>query len=279
VQTDNLTYASFFNSPENPYRELLSGRAGDVYFWRKAQEYFTLKIHDAVRDAFLETIHLANHFHKSEGRQYIQYGAARRLNMIWYAYRGILDVAPVERNRPLSNEEGREITRDLNVIYINISGAMDNFCLALTHEYVPEKTSLKPQRLGLFERAFIRDNRFKSLRTAIAPHRRWNKDLKTRRHPPAHRFPLYVPPQVVTSSEAAKIQTLWDTHSECMQRLDIDGANHALKKMEQVGNFMPCFAHDPAAGAFPLYPTVPDDLGHLVEIFKAIDLFVKSEKT
>jgi hypothetical protein len=58
----------------------------------------------------------------SKGAGYqLRFGAARRFMMMWHAYRDLLQVSS-DRTQPLTSEESCDLTRDVSVIYINISG-------------------------------------------------------------------------------------------------------------------------------------------------------------
>jgi len=254
---------------------LLSGRSPDAYFVTRGLGYFALIVQDDLFKAFQQALQLSATIQSVEVRNYIRFGAGRRLNALWHAHRSLIGIAPVDRKTPLSTDEGRSVTRYLNVIYINVTGVLDNLCVALLHEYAPDAMAkLRPYQIGLFQKVLEGYDQFDLLVASLAEHEEWNADLKNRRNPSAHRIPLYVPPQVVTPEQAEKINGLWDEHSERMQKLDIDDAGAALQKMESIGIFVPYFAHEPDAGAFPLYPTVSDDLGHALEVFELVRAFM-----
>lgn len=39
------------------------------------------------------------------------------------------------------------------------------------------------------------------------------------------------------------------------------------------------FVHDPDEGLIPIYPTTPDDLGHTIEVFRAVEAFINGTAT
>jgi hypothetical protein len=51
----------------------------------------------------------------------------RRLRMILVAYRSVFDTIAPDRKEPLPLNEMAAVSRDLNIIYINICGALDNY--------------------------------------------------------------------------------------------------------------------------------------------------------
>jgi hypothetical protein len=129
-----------------------------------------------------------------EAGYYLRFGVARRLLMISHAYGDLIGTAPVERKTPLSGDEARNIEQDLNTIYVNLRGTMDNLCLALLHEHGPKPLKVKPAKRGLFLPCIKDDQRFASLLPLLGSHDLWERDFSKRRDPAAHRIPLTVPP-------------------------------------------------------------------------------------
>ena len=59
------------------------------------------------------------------------------------------------RTKPLSYEEQMEITQDINVIYINLRGVLDNFAWCFLYERHPElESKINPNKIGLFSKGF-----------------------------------------------------------------------------------------------------------------------------
>lgn len=52
-----------------------------------------------------------------EAKRFLRFGAGRRLKMIRHAYQTLISTAPPNRSKPLTDEEGADVTRDINVIY------------------------------------------------------------------------------------------------------------------------------------------------------------------
>jgi hypothetical protein len=207
--------------------------------------------------------------------QYLVYGAGRRLLMMWHAYRNVVVYsAPPNRLEPLTADESNELTRDLNVIYINIRGTLDNLAWALLHEYAPEKVKNSKSSIGLFNPCISKDDRFKQLTSVLAPHRDWNTDLAKRRDPSAHRIPLTIPPQVLTEKEGLLFFEFLKDFEHAAQILEFSRADEAFKKTERLGRFIPYFLHDVDDGPFPIYPTLPEDVAHTVEICRDVARFL-----
>jgi hypothetical protein len=241
----------------------------------RALRIFSLLVMDALRDAAINAGKLSDLMKVQKAGHFMRYGAARRLRMMWHCYRNVVHTAPSDRVKPLSGEDSGDLTRDLNVIYINIRGVLDNFAWSLLHERAPEEAKeLEPQQVGFFNPCIVRDSRFAVLAKLISEHESWHRDVKKRRDPAAHRIPLTVPPQIITPEEAALYQRLYDESQNARGRLDFAAAENAMDRMEAIGRFSPCFMHDPEEGVQFIYPTVPEDIGHVVDLFNAVEKFL-----
>ena len=247
----------------------------DEYWVIQAQYMQGLAVTDAVRDAFFQSVALSSLLKAPKALYYIRYGVGRRLQMIWNAHRNLVYSASPERKEPLSSGESADITEDINIIYLNIRGTLDNMCWALLHEHAPEKAEkLPPSKVGLFLKGCVKDDkRFEDIREVVSERDSWDRDLKQRRDPAAHGIPLAVPPQLVTPDEAEKYNELMGKHAAAAEALDFDGADAIMKRMDGLGRFVPWFIHDPDQPPMPIHPTVSDDLGHLVVLFRAVDKF------
>jgi len=84
-------------------------------------------------------------------------------------------------------------------------------------------------------------------------------------------MPLYIPPSELSAAEAREYQELWKRHAEQTAQLKFDEASSTFSAMEKLGRFVPGFVHDPNEGRIPLYPTVPTDMAHVIEIANIIE--------
>ncbi len=216
----------------------------------RALSRFSWLIMDALHDATINTVKLSGLMKAQKAVHFVRYGAARRLLMMWHCYRNVVVyTAPPDRVKPLSGEDSLDLTRDLNVIYINIRGVLDNFAWSLLHERAPQKAAKLPAaQIGFFKPCISGDPCFAALAKVIERHEPWNKLVTKRRDPAAHRIPLSVPPQVITPEEAPLYQGLYDDYQRAAERLDFAGAESAMARMEAIGRFSPYFMHDPEEG-------------------------------
>jgi hypothetical protein len=206
-----------------------------------------------------------------KAKSYMLYGVGRRLRMIWTAYSEVFDTVDADRIEPLPRDDMAAVSRDLNVIYINIRGALDNYAWAVFHQKGLGKGSkLQENEVGLFHKSFLKCSALAGLRPTIEAHSAWNRDFKSRRDPSAHRMPLYVPPAILNEKETERFNEIWQERLEAIQKGDFDTDTKLADEQSKLGRFSPHFVHDPAQGAFPIYKTIPDDVGTLIVIGTAI---------
>lgn len=147
----------------------------------------------------------------------------------------------------------------------------------LLYEHAPEQANkLAKVKVGLFLECIVKDNRFATLVNEIRAHEAWSKELTKRRDPSAHRIPLYVPPQILTPEETRTYHKFIADYSEGMAMLDFEAAEGALDGTESLGHFVPHFLHDADDGPIPIYPTVPDDVAHALQLLDAVGAFLEA---
>jgi hypothetical protein len=229
----------------------------------------------ALRDDFIRTIGVANTLLANTAREYVLYGVGRRMNMILYAYESLLDIFHVGREEPLDSDEGRSVTRDLNVIYINIVGVVDNLAWAAFLHRAPDvAANLPATQVGLFTRALARTAGLEPLAAMVEPFRAWFEDLRRRRDPAAHRIPLYLPPALLGPEQAAEYERLQREINEAIARLDSAGADAIMDQQQRLGRLSPVFLHSPSEPCYHFYPTIPEDIGQMIKVLRAATRFL-----
>jgi hypothetical protein len=222
----------------------------------------------AVRGELMNfTSHVVMAGHKlanKKAQQYMWYGVGRRLRMILVSYREIFDTVAADRQEPLPIVEMAAVSRDLNIIYINIRGVLDNYawCLCLEKE-MRKTTNLKNNQIGLFYEKFRNHKHLMKLKPLLASHLAWNTDLNTRRDPSAHRMPLYVPTSVLSDAETERFQQIWKDREEAIRSNNIERDIELCIEQSKLGKFRPTFHHDPDDEGFRIYP---NDVGRLIAI-------------
>ena len=109
-------------------------------------------------------------------------------------------------------------------------------------------------------------------------HDNWEQDLKKRRDPVAHRIPLYVPHTMVNQKEAEVYKDLEKQFHEQINTANLHGNDDTFQKMHEVGTFYPYFVHHPEEALIPIYPTIPTDLAHLIQIADITEDLLLSKK-
>jgi hypothetical protein len=155
---------------------------------------------------------------------------------------------------------------------MNIPGVLDNFAWTLLFEKEPGAIqSLSRMEINLFSKKFRLLSSFSEIEEEILSHDSWNKDVKNRRDPVAHRIPLYVPPSILNENEADSYKQLYGKYLENIQEVAFEKADANFEKLNHIGRFFPHFVHDPEQGLIPIYPTIPTDMSHLIRISNTIE--------
>jgi hypothetical protein len=152
----------------------------ELYVQHKAQEMHILRVHDVLRDEQVKSIALAQSLKEPQARYFTRFGVGRRVGMLWSALRSIVETVAVGRTDPLSSDDVKTVSRDLNTIYINIVGTIDNYAWCLLHECGSTSVkALQPYRVGLFAPVFIQDACFAALRVALERYKAWFIELRS----------------------------------------------------------------------------------------------------
>lgn len=246
------------------------------YVQKKAQEVHLLHVHDALRDEQLHALELSRTLKDEQAQYFVRFGIGRRVGLLWSAFRSILELVPVGRDVPLRSDDVKEISRDLNTIYINIVGTIDNYAWCLRHERGSKAIRALPaNKVGLFVPKFCGDECFSALGSVIESYRPWFNELRARRDPAAHRIPLSVPPSVLRAEEAARHRDIGIAVGEAFRVKDYERVDELWAEQERLGTFLPLFLHHPQEDLVPFYPTIPQDLANLVRVSRAVRDFLK----
>jgi hypothetical protein len=78
----------------------------------------------------------------------------------------------------------------------------------------------------------------------------------------------------MTSDEAQADRQLEDDHRRAAVAGNFDEAGRVMEGRQSIGRFNAYFVHDPDEEPIPIYPTTPDDVGHTIEVFRAVEAFI-----
>jgi hypothetical protein len=269
-----LTFEDYLQGDGRIYASLTRGPSVSAHWAEEAFGSHAMLISNALSAALPLVLDLSGRVKARQAGYYLRFGLARRVLMISHAYRDLIGTASVERKKPLAGDEVRNVEQDLNTIYVNLRGAMDNLCLALLHEHGTKPLKVKPAKQGLFLPCIKEDQRFASLLPLLGPHDLWERDFSKRRDPSAHRIPLTVPPSFLRSAESTSYATLLGDYWTAVGYEDFESASGIMSDLETLGTFTPVFMHDPDHGAIPIYPVIPDDIGHVLMLVKGVCRFL-----
>lgn len=252
----------------------------DVYIEREAQTNHALAVDmefQNVRERFFALIY--DDVLPQLARDQVQFGITRRLLMLWYSFRRIRSTVPADRTTPLAFEQGHATGIDLNSIYINLYGAIDNFAWFLVHAACrPELAAASPARINLFKPPFSEDENILDLATEIQQFSRWYAELSERRHPSAHRFPLYIPRAAMTADDLREFDNLQKEQMMAIAEQKFETLDSLRARQQRIGTFISQFMHDGRLGSYPIYPTIPNDIGVLMKIGRAVLRFVENRR-
>jgi hypothetical protein len=266
-------YRSLFAiSAESPPENVLAAE-------REAQYSHALTVFNPLRDWSTNAVELSEELKDENAKFYMKYGAARRFGMMFYAYRQITLTADAKRSDPLTYGEQQDLSRDINVLYMHTRGVLDNLAWCILYERHPEIAGqISPYDVGLFSQKFrTKCPCFTEMQQDIDAHKNWNIELKARRDPVAHRIPLYIPHAQITETEKATYQRLFERYIAEAGEQRFEDADNTFARLHQVGRFVPYFLHHPGDGPIPLYPTVPSDMAHVVQIANVVQRVLRQE--
>jgi hypothetical protein len=253
------------------YKKLYAEKGeASLYVVKKAWHTHALVIFNPLRDLSFEAIKVADKLRSIDACNFLRYGAGRRLSAIWYSYRSIIHIAHAERTDPLTSDEAHEVNKDINLIYMHLRGVLDNFAWAYCYEKEPKllknKKGQDRKLIGLFNPEMVQESENPDFWKLIFEHHQWAKELSDKRDPVAHRIPLYVIPSVITKKEEAIYAELEKEQSRAIQELNLDNWEQLIAKQRSIGTLPLLFAHDPSDKLIPIYPTIPNDMAHLINI-------------
>jgi hypothetical protein len=248
----------------------------------QAKHQHALSIISPLRDQLYALTSLAQQLTDKNAKYYMLYGAARRANLIFGAYRGILSIVHEDRTAPLSPDEQITLNQDIQSIYIHMLGLVDNFAWCIlyeTHVELADTFKLTPTRVGLFSDQFKKQCMPPTLADEIhQAHGIWDKEVRDRRNPIAHRIPPYVPSAVLTSDESLTHTNFINQFWNSLNNSNPTEAGLSLIQTDSLGTFYPYFVYHPDEPPIPIYPTIPTDLSHVINIGKTVSEYLRRKE-
>ncbi len=101
----------------------------------RAMEDHRLAVGDALSKFAEQVFYTAPKLAQNKAQQYLNYGIGRRLRMMLVSFAGVVNTNRAGRKEPLLRDEMATVSRDLNIIYVNIGGILDNYAWCIFHEH------------------------------------------------------------------------------------------------------------------------------------------------
>ncbi len=240
---------------------------------------------------------------KNPAELYLNQGVINRYLIIEEDFRWLFLNIPIDREKPLSIKEARKASLHINSIYLHTNGVLDNFAWLFLHQLKPKLLdSINPKKVGLFSQEILSIIPEVDEKNTLINYREWQQQMLKKRHPVAHRLPLYIPPQILLSQEelekkaSLEMQQIQNTDNFAkesikstkesqyksieelvQQNKDIDKRIKKLREKQReidneinkLGRFQPGFLYPEENILHPIYPTIPQDLKALDAITNA----------
>lgn len=271
----DVEYDSHYRQFAEPF--LIEGNpTNNQYFVHEAQQNHIYGVNNALLELTGDALTLLSRIEfTTAASHYFRFGVMRRLRMIDSSFKSFQSIVPPDRTVPLSQEQSDRVCRDLNAIYIDLLGLLDNYAWVAVYQLGSSVTkAAKPLSIGLFKPPFSADPGLKPLADAIEPFATWEKDVKTRRNPAAHRMPLYVPSAALTPDDVVEVERFEALISEALRAQEFEKLDDLRDGRQRVGTLVPKFLHDPGEAVIDIYPTIPEDIGQTVKIGRAMQAFL-----
>lgn len=255
--------------------------ASNLYFVHEAQQNHIYSINNALLELLSDALTLLSAVSfASEAEHFLRYGIMRRLRMLNSSFRSFQRLVPPNRTVPLSQSQSDEACADLNAMYINILGLLDNYAWVLVHQLgSPSTKAAGRMAIGLFKPALSRDPGLSTVTSALASFSAWEEEMKSRRNPAAHRMPLYVPRGSFSPEQLAEFERVDQMISESLHAGELDKIEPLTAKRDRIGNHLPLFMHDPGETPIEIYPTVPHDIGQSISVGRIVQAFLREPGT
>jgi hypothetical protein len=237
------------------------------YFICQAQQSHSYEVFNPLRDMGLISSRIV--LKNTEASYYMLYGFSRRSFMIFYAYQSLIASIPPQRKIPLTFDEGTKLDSEINLIYMNIRGALDNLVTCYVYEREEKLINqLKPVEISMFSPKIKKMSENPAFWEKIFKFSSWEKEFKKKRDPVAHRMPLYAVRATLSdqNNDVEKFNQNIQKHTQQMNEGKFYEAGDTLEEALITGRFVPIFAHAPNI-LYPIYPTIPNDIAKLIEIF------------
>lgn len=248
----------------------------NTYFVNEALQNHIFGINNALDELVTDALLVTSLNLSIQAERHLRYGVMRRLRMISTSFRRFQNIIPPDRVIPLSQSQSDDACRYLNSIYIDLLGLMDNYAWTLAHQFGTSSTlTADKMQIGLFKNVLRKDAALSSVLDQLRSFSDWEREVKERRNPAAHRMPLYVPSPLLTPDDVAEQRKLSELASSALHTQKFERYRELQEEEGRLGTFLPKFLHDPDGPIDDIYPTLPADIGNAVLVGRIVQTFIR----
>ncbi len=229
-------------------------------------ELFTVKSRYA--DLLAQILNLSEKLKEEKAKEYLSYGVGRRLRLVTRCIENIFSIFPVERNNLLCWEELFDVEINLHAFLVNIFGLLDNLAWVLIHE---KKVKIDRRKVGLFKEETKENfpSKFRQYLDSDTMEKWHNHYLTNYRDALAHRIPLYIPPQLLSTEQKKQYLQIEQEIFNCYKTHNFNAIDNLRKQQKNIGDVCPFFVHDSSESKkFFLHPQIIADFNTIEEIVK-----------
>lgn len=263
----------------NKYKYYLSlpNKESRIYFHNEACKSHGYQIHNGLNNISITIFNKLNvennklNMNNKEAMNILNYGVARRSGMLFYSFEALFFTIPPDRKNRLSQEEEIHFNGQLNLIYLNIRGLLDNLaCVYFSEKENVDLSELHDSQKHLFNKDIINKSNNIEFWKKILKYEDWAKnELKMLRDPVAHKMPLYIIPAIFNNGDQDLFNKYLAEYYKHLKNGNLHGASTAMEATRTIGTFIPLFAHAPNE-SYKMYPTITKDLGNMLNIFDIV---------
>jgi hypothetical protein len=151
VDFDKLDFRANFDMHA---ARMVTGRnaTNDLYFTNLAKEMHILSVDEGLMTLTFDSLNILSTIPLNERASYFfRFGVMRRTRLLMSSFRGFKSIIMPDRVVPLTTDQGDEVCRDLNSIYINIIGLLDNYSWVIVNQFGSDRSrGANRVSIGLF---------------------------------------------------------------------------------------------------------------------------------
>ena len=200
------------------------------------------------------------HLKASDVQNILQYGAARRISAIYRNANRVCEIAYLNREEPLSQDESGELGDSLMVTYVHIVGVIDALGITLKR-LAGSKLEIAEKHSDMLSKKFRKSVSFEGLEQLFEQNDVWFRRIKEGlRNRFVHRVPPYVAPSAFSTPDADEYARLDQLFDFALRNEEWDKLDQIRDMQSKLGKFFPFISFIDTNEHMPLLPTFLDDI-------------------